>query len=430
MLKFHQEFSQTRWGKVFQLVPTFVLIVGFLAGSIPFAALSQQEISAAIQNNLSPADADGKFSIAVYPDTQMEVFEKIPAHHDAVPATRFRNRSQWLIDNKDKLDLRFVLHTGDMVNWEDDREQSQYQVASNGFEPLDGVIPYATALGNHDTHAVGPSGGSARDTAHTKTYVRNTTVFNTFFPLSRFPDAITYEPGKIDNAYQTFKACGKKWLILTLELWPRKGAIDWAEEVIASHPDYNVIIGTHSYLNANGEIFQGSDYGERSPQYLFDNLVRKYANIKMVFCGHTGRINDRTDTGIHGNKIVSTVACIHEQKTNPVQIMKIDVNSGTLHRKFFSPFDDFATGYEWQDYGKTIADMDFVKPVSEKPALSDAIKRASALEETKYSPASRTALKAALTSAKTVLDNPQSTDSEYLAAIDAITTAKNHLVTE
>ena len=342
-------------------IPLLILVAGFLIGSIPFAAMSQE--------NLSAADADGKFSIAIYPDTQMETFENIPARHDAVPTTRFRNRSQWLADNKDKFDLRFVLHTGDVVNWEDDREQSQYKVASNAFEPLDGVIPYAIALGNHDTHAVGPAGGSARDTAHTRTYVRITTVFNSFFPMSRFPGAVTFEPDKIDNAHQTFTVCGTKWLVLTFELWPRKEVIDWAEKVIASHPDHNVIIGTHAYLNGNGTIAQNSDYGERSPQYLFDNLVKNHANIKMVFCGHTGHIADRIDTGVHGNKIVSTVACIHEQKTNPVQIMEIDVNAGTLTRRFFAPFDDYATGSEWQDFRKTITGMDFVKSVSEKSAL-------------------------------------------------------------
>ena len=329
--------------------PLLLLLAGVLIGSV--------------QCNLFASDADGKFTIAIYPDTQMEAFEKIPSQHEKIPTTKFRNRSQWLVDNKDKFDLRFVLHTGDVVNWEDDREQSQYQVASDAFVPLDGVIPYAIALGNHDTHAVGPAGGSARDVAHTKTYVRDTTVFNRFFPLSRFPDAITFEPGKIDNAYQTFKAGGVKWLVLTLELWARKDVIDWAEGVVASHPDYNVIIGTHAYLTANATIAQNSDYGERSPQYLFDNLVKKYANIKMVFCGHTGHIADRADTGVHGNKIVSTVSCIHDTKTNPVQIMEIDVKAGTLYRRHFAPFDDYDTGAEWQNQRKTVTVHGFFKIV-------------------------------------------------------------------
>jgi len=397
----------------------FFLTAGLLTGLLPLAAFG------AIP---SAADADGRFSIAIYPDTQTEVFDEIPAQHAVVPTTRFRNRSQWIVDNKDNFDLRFMLHTGDVVSWEDD-ESLQHNVASNGLEPLNGVIPYALALGNHDTHAASSAGGSARDVSQVKTYVRITTVFNTFFPVSRFPGVITYEPGKIDNAYQTFRACGTKWLVLTFELWARKGAIDWAEEVIASHPDYNIIIGTHSYLTNKGEIAQGKGYGEQAPQYLYDNLVKKYANIKMVFCGHTGLIADRTDTGENGNKIVSTVAAIHDKKTNPVQIMEIDVNAGTLYRRFFAPFDDFSTGSEWLDHRKTITGMEFVRPVSEKPELSDAIKRVSAWEEKKYTPATWIVFKASFTSAQSVLDNPQSKDSDYLAAIDALLTAKNSLET-
>ena len=74
--------------------------------------------------------------------------------------------------------------------------------------------------------------------------------------------------------------------------------------------------------------------------------------------------------------------------------------------------------------------MDFVKPVSEKPALSDTIKRLSALEEKTYNPASWSVFQTALTSARVVLDNPQSTDSAYLVTIDALATAKNNLKTK
>lgn len=329
-----------------------ILVAVFLIGSIPSMAIPQA----------TPADADGKFSIVIIPDTQQEMFERIPAQHGAVPITRFRNRIQWIVDNKEKFDMRFVLHTGDLVNWEDDDEQSQYKVADDGLKPLDGVLPYAIALGNHDTHAVGPRGGSARDTAHTREYVRKTTVFNSFFPTKRFPGAVFYEPNKVDNAYQTFEACGAKWMVFNLELWPRKSAIDWADEMIAKHPDHNVIIGTHMYLNGNGAIATNSDYGERSPQYLFENLIKKHPNIKMVFSGHTGRINDRTDTGEHGNKIVSFLGCIHDGETNPVQIMEIDMNAGTLYRRFFAPFTDYATGAEWERDRKTITGLEFIKP--------------------------------------------------------------------
>ena len=44
--------------------------------------------------------------------------------------------------------------------------------------------------------------------------------------------------------------------MLNLELWPRHPVISWAREVIAAHPNHNVIIVTHSYLNGGGGIEQ------------------------------------------------------------------------------------------------------------------------------------------------------------------------------
>lgn len=79
------------------------------------------------------------------------------------------------------------------------------------------------------------------------------------------------------------------WLVLTLELWPRVEAVQWARGVVAAHPRHNVIINTHAYLTADGSIAQNSDYGVSSPQYLYDNLVKVYPNIKMVFSGHVGQ---------------------------------------------------------------------------------------------------------------------------------------------
>ena len=63
----------------------------------------------------SAGDGDGHFTIATYPDTQQEVFNWA--------GTRFIDRSQWLVDQRKALDLRFVVHTGDVVNWDTDAHE-------------------------------------------------------------------------------------------------------------------------------------------------------------------------------------------------------------------------------------------------------------------------------------------------------------------
>ena len=127
-------------------------------------------------------------------------------------------------------------------------------------------------------------------------------------------------------------------MALTLELWPRAGAVNWAKEVVRTHPDHNVVVITHAYLNGDGSI-GGSNggYGATSPQYLYDNLIKVYPNIKIVLSGHTGQAAIRTDTGAGGNKIISLLQTYHSPNTNPVRLVEIDTAAGTVTSRVYAP---------------------------------------------------------------------------------------------
>lgn len=309
---------------------------------------------------------DPRFAIAIMPDTQQEVW---------APDTRFANRTTWLANQRTALDLRFVLHTGDVVNW-GWLVPSQYAVASKAMLPLERAgVPYALTIGNHDTRAVGSNGvgreygGSAyvynpecperlgASECNTNLLVRHTEEFNAVFNAGRYTAVGgAFEPGKVDNIYSTFTAGGKKWLVLTLELWQRTSVIDWARVVVASHPDYNVIIQTHSYLDAAGAISTSNGgYGANAPRVLFDRLVKVYPNIKMVFSGHTGAAVSRTDTGVGGNKIASFLQAFHSNTTNPVRLMTIDTFTGTLTTRIYAPY----TNQSLTQYNATVTGMRF-----------------------------------------------------------------------
>lgn len=294
------------------------------------------------------SDTDTRFSIAVLPDTQNEMTN--------LTDTRFSNRAAWLVANKQALDLRYAMQIGDLTNW-GEAVPSQFTKASNEFKPLEAAMPWAGAIGNHDTKAV-CVGGSACPGQNTNLAVRNTEGYNAAFPTSRFPRlGGTYEAGKIDNSYQTFRAGGVNWLVLSLELWPRAGAVNWAKTVVASHPDHNVIVVTHAYLDPDGSI-SGSNggYGATSPQYLYDNLIKQYSNIKVVLSGHVGNSAIRTDTGINGNKIVSMLQCYHSW-TNPVRLVEIDTAAGSVTSKVYAP----AANLDFSGDATSTGGMTFVK---------------------------------------------------------------------
>ncbi|GMU02787.1 hypothetical protein KH5H1_69070 [Corallococcus caeni] len=296
----------------------------------------------------APGAVDSKFTFVVIPDTQQET---------VYAPTRLTQRMQWIADNKTAQDIRFVLHTGDLLDW-DTPDHLYYQRASDSYQVLDNAqIPYAIALGNHDTAAV-CQGGSACP-GNVNANLRNTTTFNTYFPLSRFKAlGGVFESGKCDNAYHTFSAGGLNWLVLNLELWARTDAVNWAKTVLAQFPRHNVIIITHSHLNGSGGIEQSNGgYGNNSPQYVFDNLIKQYANVRFVFSGHVGNAAYRTDTGVNGNTVYQMLNTFHDGTTNPTRLVEVDTAANTINTRVYAPL----TNTERADGVKAYSNVNWVR---------------------------------------------------------------------
>lgn len=295
----------------------------------------------------APGGSGSTFSFAVIPDTQMEVLSSTD--------TRFANRTSWLAKQK----VSFVAHTGDMVNW-DTADHSQMAIAKKAMTVLHTAgIPYTVAIGNHDTEATGV-GGSARDPSNTYKLQRDTSTINSYFKASDFGGVTgAYETGKVDNVYATYSAGGYKWLVLSLEFCARPGAVTWAKQVVADHPDYNVLIATHSYLTGSGDIDSSNQgYGDTSGQQLYDQLVSQYPNVKMVFSGHVGvAAKARVDTGKNGNKIYSFLTTMHDGTTNPVRVLDVDTAGGTITTRIYAPYTDKT----WTEYSQTLTGVTLVK---------------------------------------------------------------------
>ena len=179
---------------------------------------------------------DPVFSFAVYPDTQEEVY----SNHNG----RFRQRSQWLVDQRREFDLRFMVHSGDIVNW-DTPDHGQYQTARDAFVPLENAgIPYSLSPGNHDTAAV-CTGGSACDPHGLRACSGTRPPTTGTFTASRSTARAAYERGKRDNSYQIYTAGGVGWLVLNLEIWPRDRSSELGPASRCLPPEHNVIVVTH-----------------------------------------------------------------------------------------------------------------------------------------------------------------------------------------
>jgi len=274
-----------------------------------------------------------KFTIPVLPDTQGEVSDK---------PEMLISQLKWIVDKKDSLNIPFVLHVGDIVNFDN---HGHWQTASDGFKILDDAkIPYVLCLGNHDTEAVGVNTGSAAFNVPGATHLnlRKTTKFNTYFPVSRLMGQKgRFEEGKSDNAYYTFKAGGLDWLIISLEFCARKEPVDWAGKVVAEHPNHNVIILTHYHLNGSGDIAErNAGYGDLSPYEIYDMLIKKHPNILMVLSGHTGSSTWRNDRGDNGNRIYQILTDYQHENFGDgyIRLLEINPERRFLSGKVYSPY--------------------------------------------------------------------------------------------
>ncbi|MBE6582039.1 MAG: hypothetical protein E7648_02090 [Ruminococcaceae bacterium] len=227
------------------------------------------------------APEDFAYSLLVLGDTQYM--------NDRYPEN-FVKIYDWILENKDTHKIQYVMGVGDITDTDD---ASEWLRAKKQFDRLNGKVPYSLVIGNHD--------GSEMMNATFNNDVYNATIDG------KYGDGV-------ENSYRLITVGKVKYLIMTLEFGFRDEVIDWANEVIAAHPTYNVIITTHGYLSsngagllANGADSQPSSYDEtlNDADVLWDNLVSKHANISFVICGHVGASTVHTldAVGDNGNVV-------------------------------------------------------------------------------------------------------------------------------
>jgi hypothetical protein len=218
------------------------------------------------------------FCFAVLPDTQ------IMAEYD--PAA-YRGETRWLAANAASLDLRLVLHVGDVVN-KGRRDPAQYAVAADAHRSiLDAGIPLLVVPGNHDY-----------DDELDET--RDLSLFNAhvgFAALAGQPSfAGTFADGAAENAYALLDAPSGGVIVLALEFGPRREVLAWAADLLSRHADRSAFIVTHSYLDpdARRTHMQSSYHPRAYPgstdaldgEQLWQQSLRRMPNLVGVFSGH------------------------------------------------------------------------------------------------------------------------------------------------
>lgn len=315
---------------------------------------------------------DADWRIAVLPDVQ---------HNTEAYETQLRNYFAWIRDNAEAYNIKLVMSVGDMVNT---CTPEQMHIVSEASSVLDGVVPFMPLMGNHDY----------------PNYERDFMLWNEYFPYAKYSQydyfGGAFEEGRMDNYYYLMNIHGEDYLFMGLELAVRPAVAQWANEVIAAHPDHKVIIVNHAYLDVDSEIIPAGTSNSNGrfkndgmeATELYDCLISQHDNILLVISGHvhhylTGRRTDVTASGHIVNALGFDTAQI-ERYYGTVGMVDflgftdgsntVQVNSYSTERgQFFKSTDQFTIELDWDKaYPGKPADPEIVTDDTMAQKIADA----------------------------------------------------------
>ena len=237
----------------------------------------------------APSTPGADFTIATLPDTQ---FYSENLNNNNRAAT-YHAQTQWLVDNRDSLNLAFVSHMGDIVQ-NGDAVPAEWLVADAAMQRIENQtgtlrahgIPWGAAPGNHDQTSIGNAGGA-------------NAFYNQYFGTSRFIGRRYWGGSQSvannNNNYQLFSASGLDFIILHLEYDTRsvtnyQAVMDWADAVMKAYPNRRAIVTSH-WIVDTGNPAPFSTQGQNLYNDLKDN-----PNFFMMLCGHVAGEGQRSDT--------------------------------------------------------------------------------------------------------------------------------------
>lgn len=198
---------------------------------------------------------EGAYTIAWLSDTQ---------HYSRKYPLIYLDQTAFLKQEAGRLNLAYVVHTGDLVHNRED--EAQWAVADEAMRTLDG-IPYGVCAGNHDV------GTQADDCDYT--------YFSRYFGEARMAGRPWYGGSYADNRghFDLIDAGGTRYVFVYLGYHVDRDGLDFVNETLAAYPDRVGVLCVHSYFDHDCTL---TDQGE----LLYDAVVAKNPNLYLVLCGH------------------------------------------------------------------------------------------------------------------------------------------------
>ena len=259
-------------------------------------------------------NSEENFTIVVLPDTQF--------YSNNYPRI-FDNQTQWIIENKESMNIVFVTHLGDLMDHP--LSIKEWNNANTSMSKLDGNVPYGVLPGNHD------GAGSGGDLAN----------YNNYFGFNRFNNESWYGGAYQNintNNYQLFSAGGDDYLIFHIQFNPTDDILSWASNVIDQYPHRKIIVSTHDYVDGwNFFADSRSTIGD----IIWKKLVEPHADqIFLVLSGHYEN-EARLTSSVDGN-FVHQLLSDYQARLNGgngwLRIIEFSPKNDEISIKTYSPY--------------------------------------------------------------------------------------------
>lgn len=275
--------------------------------------VQNRKISVIVQDQLPQNSKSYDYSFVWMTDTQY--------YAQNYPAI-FKSITEWIAQNKDVMNIRYVFHTGDIVNKA--HEEFQWQRASAYMNTLDvAKIPYGVLPGNHD------EGDDFKK-------------YKQYFGEHRFKHK-SYYGGSYDNNrghYDLLSVNGKDYIFVYMGWDIGDKEIKWMNQVLERHSDRTAILSFHEYLKKNGKR-------SRKGNELFEKVVVPHQNVVAVLCGHyhssqlaVDELDDNQD-GEVDRKVYQILADYQkggEGGNGFLRLLHIDEETNSIDVQTYSPY--------------------------------------------------------------------------------------------
>ena len=285
------------------------------------------------------AQSGEDFTIIVLPDTQ---YSSMSYPHIYLAQT------QWIIDNKDALNIVYVAHEGDIV--ENSDQTAEWENADAAMSLLEDPVetglqdglPYGVIPGNHDQ----PS-----------------TLYNQYFGVSRFQGRSYYgghySPTDNDNNFTLFSAGGMDFIVINIAYGLDKdpNVLVWADQLLKDWSERQAIVVSHSLLyNGNPAEFNGQ--GNQAYNALKDN-----PNLFLMLCGHnyTEGINTSEYNGNTTYTLLANYQILYEGD-GWLRIMRFSPAAGEITVTTYSPLYDIYGTDPVSTMGSYTTSEEFILP--------------------------------------------------------------------